>query len=100
MERMPDWYLYMIRCHDGTIYTGITTDVTRRFSEHNEQGDKCARYLRGRAPLELVFFIKVGNRSRASKLEFMVKQLPKSGKEKIIDCHKKRHPPGSECPFV
>lgn len=97
---MPDWFLYMIRCRDGSLYTGITTDVTRRFSEHCEQGDKCARYLRGRAPLELVFFIKAGDRAHASRLEYLVKRLPKVEKELIVDCHKKRHPPESECPFV
>jgi putative endonuclease len=97
---MLDWFLYMIRCRDGSLYTGITTDVARRFSEHSEQGDKCARYLRGRAPLELVFYIKVGGRSRASQLELLVKRFSKSQKELIVECHKKRHPPESECPFV
>lgn len=81
---MSDWYLYIIRLRRGSLYTGISKDVDRRFSEHAEGGKKGSKYLRGRGPLELVFSAKIGNRSSASKLEAVVKKLPPREKEKII----------------
>lgn len=78
-----NWSLYLIRCKDNSLYTGITTDVTRRFSEHTE-GKTGAKYLRGKGPLSLVFHKVVGNRSEASKMEIKVKKLSKSEKEKLI----------------
>jgi len=77
------WCIYIIRCRNGSLYTGITTDVTRRFQEH-QSSNKGARYLRGRGPLSLVFSMKVGNRSLASKIERKIKQLPKNRKEKLV----------------
>jgi predicted GIY-YIG superfamily endonuclease/ribonuclease HI len=78
------WYLYMIRCHDGSLYTGISNDVTRRFEKHLEMGKQGAKYLRGRGPLEMVFQKKIGNRSSALKMEQKIKKLSKSQKEIII----------------
>jgi putative endonuclease len=52
---MSDWYLYMVRCHDGSLYTGIAVDVERRFGQHQGSGDGGSKYLRGRGPLTLVF---------------------------------------------
>jgi len=74
----PDitWFLYLIRCKDGSLYTGITTDVERRFIEH--QSGKGAKYLRGKAPLTLAFQQKVGSRSAALKAEASIKQLSKT----------------------
>ena len=80
----PPWFLYLIRCNDNTLYTGITIDLERRFSEHVEQGNKCAKYLKGKAPLELVFTSPAGDsKSQASRLEFYVKRLPKARKERL-----------------
>jgi len=81
---MLDWHLYLIRCHDGSLYTGITTDVARRFAEHQEKGDKGAKYLRGREPLVLVFQKKLGSRSLALGVENKVKKLSKAKKEELI----------------
>jgi len=81
---MTNWYLYIIRTRSGELYTGITTDVKRRFAEHKEGGVKAARYLRGRGPLSLVFSQEVGSRSAASKAEWAVKQLPKEDKEALV----------------
>jgi putative endonuclease len=78
-----EWYLYMVRCRDGNLYTGIATDIERRVAEH--QAGKGAKYLRGRAPLKLVFKKRIGSRSLALKVEQAVKKLPKCRKEKIID---------------
>ena len=80
---MPDYRLYILRCADGTLYTGITVDVPRRLREH-EGGNRGARYLRGRSPFELAFDASAGDRSRASRLEFRVKRLPKRDKERLI----------------
>jgi putative endonuclease len=84
MEPQPTWWLYMIRCADNSLYTGITIDVDRRFSEHQAQGKKSAKYLRGKGPLELVFTTPVGTKSEASRLEVRVKQCSKRVKERIV----------------
>ena len=78
---MKMWFLYLIRCKDGSLYTGITTDVKRRFEEHQGKDGKGSKYLRGRAPLQLVLKKKIGNRSLALKIENRVKKMPRTGKE-------------------
>ncbi len=75
--------LYIVRCADGTLYTGITTDVPNRIAEH-ESGARGARYLRGKGPLRLEFNEPVGDRSSASRLEYRVKQLSRRQKEALI----------------
>lgn len=79
-----DWFLYFIRTKSGSLYTGITTNVERRFAEHQSAGNLGAKFLKGKGPLQLEFSIKVGNRSQALKLEYQVKQLPKATKEKVV----------------
>jgi putative endonuclease len=81
---MQDWYLYLVRCRDGSLYTGITTDVTRRFAEHRENNSAGAKYLRGRGPLKLVFRQKIGSRSLALAVEMKVKKLSKARKEDLV----------------
>ena len=81
---MLDWHLYLVRCHDGSLYTGITTDVARRFAEHQGNGDTGAKYLRGRGPLVLVFQKKLGSRSLSLSVESKVKTLSKARKEELI----------------
>ena len=81
---MLDWHLYLVRCHDGSLYTGITTDVARRFAEHQENRGAGAKYLRGRGPLALVFQKKLGSRSLALGVESKVKKLSKAKKEKLV----------------
>jgi putative endonuclease len=82
---MLDWHLYMIRTKNGELYTGITQDVERRFTEHVAGGKKGAKYLRGRGPLQLVFQQKIGTRSQASKAEAAVKKMPKVEKEGMVN---------------
>lgn len=77
---MTEWSVYLIRCGDGSLYTGIATDVARRFSEH-EGSTKGSKYLRGRGPLSLVFEQAVGNRSDASRVEHYIRKLPRGEKE-------------------
>ena len=81
---MLNWYLYLVRCHDGSLYTGITTNVARKFAEHQENNDAGAKYLRGRGPLMLVFQKNLGSRSLALGVESKVKKLSKAGKEELI----------------
>lgn len=79
-----DWFLYFIRTNKGSLYTGITTNVERRFAEHKSAGKLGAKYLKGKGPLQLEFSVKVGSRSQALKLEYQVKQLSKTAKEKVV----------------
>ena len=81
-DKPSDWFLYMVRCKNGQIYTGISTDVERRLAEH--QAGKGAKYLRGKSPLKLVYQKKIGSRSEALKAEIVIKNMSKSDKEIII----------------
>ena len=76
------WYLYVLRCGDGTLYTGITTDVQARFAQH--QAGKGAKYTRGRGPLEVVYTEECDDHSAALKRELAIKALPREEKEKMI----------------
>jgi putative endonuclease len=78
-----EFSLYILRCADGTLYTGIAVDIERRLAEHRS-GRRGARYLRGRGPLELVFSAVVGDRATASKLEYRVKQLSRAEKAELV----------------
>ena len=77
------WKLYILRCSDGTLYTGITTDVEKRFAAHS--AGKGAKYTRGRGPLELVYSEDCGDHSAALKRELEIKALPRVEKMKLID---------------
>lgn len=79
-----NWYLYLVRTASGSLYTGIATDVERRFAEHQAGAPKGARSLRGKGPLTLEFQVPAGDRSRASRLEWQVKRWPKTRKEALI----------------
>lgn len=76
------WSLYIVRNRLGSLYTGITTNVERRFQQH--QNGTGAKALKGKGPLLLAFYCQVGNRQRASQLEYQLKQLKKTQKEKLI----------------
>ena len=76
------WYLYILRCGDGSLYTGITTDVQRRLKAH--LAGKGAKYTRGRGPLELVYREECGGHSEALKRELEVKALTREEKERLI----------------
>lgn len=86
---MPDrqgdtcWSVYIVRCGDGSLYTGIATDVTRRLDEHRA-GEIGAKYLRGRAPLELAGTWTVGSRSLAARVEHRIKRMSRAEKESLL----------------
>ena len=79
---MNTWKLYILRCGDGTLYTGITTDVEKRLEAHRT--GKGAKYTRGRSPLELVYREDCGDHSAALKREIEIKKLSREEKEKLI----------------
>ena len=83
-EQKQAWSVYLIKTAQGNFYTGISTDVKRRFQEHQSGGKLAAKYLRGKGPLSLEFFTEVGDRSFASRLEYRIKRLSAVEKAKII----------------
>jgi len=78
------WSVYLVRCGDDSLYTGVATDVARRFAEHVEGGARAAKYLRGRGPLRLVFAAEIGARGAALTCEYRVKRLSRARKEAIV----------------
>lgn len=80
MERT--WYVYMLRCGDGSLYTGIAVDVEHRLEMH--RSGKGAKYTRGRGPLELVYQEECADHSVALKRELAIKALAKEEKENLI----------------
>lgn len=71
------WCVYMLHCADGTLYTGITTDVARRVAEHNDNDRLGARYTRSRRPVHLVYTETAASRAAASRREASIKRLPR-----------------------
>ena len=80
---MDSWFVYMVRCSDNSLYTGITTDVARRVLEHNESG-KGAKYTRARRPVCLVFSKECKSQSEALKEECQIKLFSKLKKELLV----------------
>ncbi len=78
------YYTYMLRCEDNSIYTGITTDIERRMTEHSSKGGKCAKYTLNHSARKLEAAWESENRSLASKLEYYIKTLSKAQKEELI----------------
>jgi putative endonuclease len=85
VDTAKEWYVYMILCSDDSLYTGITTDVARRFDEHSSQ--KGAKYFRGRSPREIVFIEGGHSRSSASQREAFVKKLSRVEKLALTQSH-------------
>lgn len=85
------YYLYILKCADATLYTGITVDVSRRVTQHNS-GKRGARYTRSRRPVRLAYFKKFKNRSAALKAELKTKTLSRLEKTALIKKFKKFKP--------
>ena len=77
-----NWYVYILRCGDGSLYCGIAHDVEKRLAQH--RCGKGAKYTRGRSPLELVYREECGDHSAALKREIEIKKLSREEKEKLI----------------
>ena len=82
-----NWKVYILRCSDDTLYTGITTDINRRVKEHND-GPKGAKYTRARRPVKLAYHEDSESRSKASQREHAIKKLPRNQKLNLIKLSK------------
>ncbi|MES9858098.1 MAG: GIY-YIG nuclease family protein [Sedimenticola sp.] len=80
---MNNWYVYLLRCRDNSLYTGITTDLERRLHEHNHSA-KGARYTRARRPVVLVYCEQVKDRASACRREWEIRQLNATAKRALI----------------
>ena len=79
---MPSWHVYIVRCADNSLYTGCTNDLARRVDTHN--AGKGARYTRSRLPVEVVWSVRVKDRSAALSREARVKQLTRPEKLALV----------------
>ncbi|OFZ70218.1 MAG: hypothetical protein A2Z01_03405 [Betaproteobacteria bacterium RBG_16_58_11] len=79
---MSEWHVYILRCADGTLYTGIATDLTARLAIHN--AGKGAKYTRGRLPVELAYQEEAESHSAALKREHAIKRLPTVEKRRLV----------------
>jgi putative endonuclease len=78
----PRWWVYVLRCADGTLYTGVTTDVSRRLAQHN--AGTAARYTRSRGPVEVVHTEPAKGRGPALRREAAIKKLPRAAKLELV----------------
>ena len=85
------WHIYMVRCSDNTLYTGIAMDVNRRVEEHNSDNRLGAKYTRTRRPVQLVYQEAVNSRSEAAKREHAIRTLNKKDKELLVQQYTKKN---------
>ena len=88
MEHNMNWQVYIILCKDNSLYTGITTDVQRRFAQH--LAGTGAKYFRGHSPLRLVYLEDGHNRSSASRREAEIKRLRPEDKRRLSESPENR----------
>ncbi len=80
--KSPGWFVYVVRCADGSLYTGVTTDLRARIATHN--AGRGAKYTRSRLPVELVYQEPVADRSAALRREHRIRQLPGHAKRALV----------------
>ncbi|MCI8833134.1 MAG: GIY-YIG nuclease family protein [Clostridia bacterium] len=85
LKNNKEYYIYIIRCEDNSLYTGITTDLDRRMKEHLEKGKKGAKYTSSHNVKKIEIVWKTKDKIRASKLEYHIKTLKKIQKEELIE---------------
>jgi predicted GIY-YIG superfamily endonuclease len=88
---MSEWFVYVLRCADGSLYTGITNNLPRRLKQHN--AGTASRYTRGRLPVALAYTEFYASRNEALKREFAIKTLSRSAKEELIQGEQARPSP-------
>lgn len=81
---MDSWYVYILKCADGSFYTGITKDLSRRVEEHNHDNQTGAAYTRGRRPVKLIYQESHSTHSLAARREYEIKQMSRQEKERMI----------------
>jgi putative endonuclease len=84
-RQAPVWFVYILRCADGSYYTGITTDPARRLAEHNTSDRLGARYTRSRRPVTLAHVEAAASRSEAAKREAAIRRLGRAGKAALCE---------------
>ena len=84
MTQEANWYVYMLRCSDNSLYTGICKNLQQRVDEHNYDNKKAAKYTRVRRPLKLVYYEHCESRSDAARREFEIKAFSKQQKEQML----------------
>ena len=89
LERYGKFYVYILRCHDGTYYTGYTNDLEKRIATHNN--DKGAKYVRGKGPLKLVYAKEYRYKRNALKEEARIKTLSRDKKNELIRRYREQH---------
>lgn len=82
MKKYEKWFVYILKCSDNTLYTGITNNLEKRIDKHN--AGTASKYTRTRIPLKLIYFEKTDDRSNASKRESEIKKLSRKQKESLI----------------
>jgi putative endonuclease len=84
---MSQWFVYMLRCQDNTLYTGVTTDLSRRVKEHNGIAGKAkgAKYTKARRPVTLVYSESVDDRGAAQKREAALRRLSRDEKDELVN---------------
>ncbi len=90
--------VYLLRCTDDTLYTGITTDLARRLAEHAGQGGRGAKYTRAHPPLRLEGAWQAADRAQASRLEHRIKAMPRARKERLAAGAEEPWPELEGCP--
>ena len=80
------YYVYLLRCLDGSLYAGITTDLRRRYREHRGEGNRGAKYTRAHPPTGYAGAWRAPDRAAAARLEYQLKKLGHADKEAVIDC--------------
>lgn len=78
------WFVYIVECVDGSYYTGITTDLDRRISEHNS--GRGAKYTRSRIPVKLLWCQEFDGCKAAARIEYQIKQMSRQQKKNLVDC--------------
>lgn len=83
-EAASDWFVYLLHCADGSLYAGVTRDLTRRLRQHNGELAGGSRYTRSRRPVVLAWSTRAACRAEALRLEASIKSLPRAGKLTLI----------------
>jgi putative endonuclease len=77
---MKPWYVYIVRCRDNSLYTGVTIDISRRLDEHNHDNRLGAKYTRSRRPVKLIYQCQFSSRAEACRFEYRIKAMTKQQK--------------------
>ncbi|MBM7573133.1 GIY-YIG nuclease family protein [Aquibacillus albus] len=85
MEEQPKYYVYILKCKDGTFYTGYTNNLNRRMVMHDS--GKGAKYTRGRGPFQLVYYQTFPTKEEAMQAEYQIKQLGRKQKEQLVQTY-------------